>query len=296
MDKNRLSSSTMIKPETRLNRRGFLGTAGVLGLGAAAAGLGLGTATPAFAATGTEEDSVAEIFTAILIAEDLATTFYYNVLIGQVIQDRALAGPGGTALNPSGSGVRGNVQYMRSAFFEEWSHANLLRTLLGGTTASQDPAQTFYLPSESFQTLNGFATTLATLENAFIGAYMNAIQQFATKAAYGGAQGGKYTDVDGAPYSSQQLIYFAKVAASILGVESEHRILGRVISDMEPGDDVLYEQTDGFSSVYNGPASAVAALAPFLTPGTGQAFSLQTAIANQGALGLHVAGNVPLPF
>ena len=283
--------------KTQLGRRVFLGKAGALSLGIATASLGLGSA-PAYAATttGPSQDSVTQILTAILIAEDLATTFYYNVLVGPVIQDHALAGPGGTALHPASGGIRGNVQYMRSAFFQEWSHANLVRTVLGGSNASQDPVQTFYFPSGTFDTLYNFATTLATLENAFIGAYLNAIQEFATKAAFGGAQEGKYIDTDGSTYSSEQLVYFAKVAASILGVESEHRILGRVISDMEPGDNVLYEQLSGIHAVYNGPASAVAALKPFLTPSTGSAYSLATAVAGQEALGRPVSGDLPTPF
>ena len=279
--------------QSRLDRRTFLSKAGVLSLGAATAGFGLAAATPAQAATAAPQDSVAEIFSTLLVAEDLATTFYYNVLVGGVIQSTSLAGPGGTALNPSASGVRGNVKYMRSAFFEEYTHAGLLRSFLG---TSQDLSQTFYFPAGTFDTLLSFADTLATLENAFIGAYMNAIQAFATKAVYGGAQGGTFTDVDGAKYSSAQLIYSAKAAASILGVESEHRILGRVISDMEPGDNVLYEQTDGISSLYNGPASALAALTPYLTSSTGPAFPFATAVANQSALALPVAGNLPSAF
>ncbi len=277
-----------------LNRRGFLGKAGLLGAGAAAASLGLG-ATPAQAQSGGGQDSVKQIFKAILVAEDLATTFYYNVLVGQVIQAPELAGPGGSALNPTAGGVRGNVKYMRSAFFEEWTHANLVRSLLGGSNAAQDPAQTFYFPNGAtcFQNITDFANMLATLENAFIGAYLNAIQEFATKAAYGGANGGNYVDVDGATYSSQILIYYARCAAAILGVESEHRILGRVISDMEPGDNVLYESTDNLTSVYNGSASAVAALTPFLTSSTGPGFSLQTAVNNQSMYGLPVSGSLP---
>ncbi len=277
-----------------LNRRGFLGKAGVFGLGAAAAGLGLGApAARAQAAGSSGQDSVVQILTALLIAEDLATTFYYNVLVGAVIQTPQLAGPGGSALAPAAGGIRGNVQYMRSAFFQEWSHANLVRSLLGGTQSSQDPSQTFYFPAGSFDTIESFANLLAALENAFIGAYMTAIEEFAVKAAFGGATGGTYTDADGRTYSSANLAYAAKVAASILGVESEHRILGRVISDMEPGDNVLYESTDGLTSISNGPNSAVAALTPFLTASTGPAYSLQTAIANQAALGRPVGGAVP---
>ncbi len=291
-----LPDYTLPSVETKPNvsRRGFLAKAGAVGLGAAAAGLGASTPYRSQAQAG--KDSIAQIFTTLLVAEDLATTFYYNVLVGQVIQATQLAGPGGTALAPAGGGVRGNVQYMRSAFFQEWSHANLIRSALGSSNFTQDPVQTFYLPQSAFTDINGFADMLATLENAFIGAYMTAIQEFATKAALGGAQGGTYTDIDGHTYSSAQLVYFAKAAASILGVESEHRILGRVISDREPGDNVLYEGTDGLSSLFSGPNSAAAALKPFLTPGTGPAYQLQTAQANQTALGLPVQGSLPSAF
>ena len=52
--------------------------------------------TPAAPAT---NDTAAQIFTAALIAEDLAVTAYFNALTGGVIQDPNLAGSGGTATN-----------------------------------------------------------------------------------------------------------------------------------------------------------------------------------------------------
>ncbi len=275
--------------QSPMDRRRFLGKAGMVGLGAV--GFGFAAASPAVAQTGTAstEDSVIEIVSTLLIAEDLATTFYYNVLVGQVIQVPQLAGSGGTALNPSSGGIGGNVKYMRSAFYEEATHASLLRGLVG---AAPDNSLTFYFPEGTFDTLLSFADTLATLENAFIGAYLNAIQLFAQKAA-AAAQGGSYTDVDGTTYSAAALLYAARLAASIMGVECEHRILGRVISDMEPGDNVLYEQTDGLTSVFSGSASALHALTPFLTASTGPGYAFSTARANLGALGLVVNGQLP---
>ncbi len=47
--------------------------------------------------SGAAMDTANQIFQAAVIAEDLATTFYYNGLVGTVIMDPALAGPGGTA-------------------------------------------------------------------------------------------------------------------------------------------------------------------------------------------------------
>ncbi len=292
-----VNSDIATTTKQRLDRRSFLGKAGVAGIGVAATGLTLASAKPAFAATtSTPTDSVRQILTAVLIAEDLATVFYYNGLVGKVIQDPNLAGPGGTATNVSSGGNEGNVAYLRAALAEEMEHASAARTLLNISQPSYDPAQTFYLPAGTFDTLKAFTGVLDALENAFIGAYLNGIQEFTTMAALGAAEGGTYTDVDGMKYSSLQLIYFAKVAASIMGVEAEHRVLGRVISNTNPANNLVFEQLDGLNSVYNGSKSAVAALTPFLTASTGPAYSLATALADLGPLVLPVISTPPSPY
>lgn len=290
--------------QASLGRRKFLTQAGVLGIGTAAAALTLGTKT-ALAETDSAaeaqqereqaKDTVKEIFTAALIAEDLATVFYYNSLIGPVIQDPNLAGPGGSATDVTAAGNAGNVNYVQAALTEEIAHANLFRSLLGGSAASGDPVQTFYFPAGSFDTLANFTGLLNALEDAFIGAYLNAIQEFATKAANTRWDGGRWShhDNDGSQYSSEQLDYFSKVAASIMGIEAEHRVLGRVISNSNPANNLAYEQTDGLNAVYNGPNSAVAALTPFLTASTGPGYSLATALANQSTVSLPVTGDPP---
>ncbi len=267
-----------------LNRRGFLKGTGMAGLGIASATMLSGTLSPLIAQTTnplarrksptTIHDTPADIFTAALVAEDLATTFYYNGLTGPVIQDPNLAGPGGSPhhVNPSDSNP-GNVAYLQAAFTEEIDHADLMRSLLGIGNSGQDPYQTFYFPAGTFDSLGPFLGLLDALENAFIGAYLTAVQEFAVLAV-NGATG----------YTSDQLEYFAKVAASIGAVESEHRVLGRVIGNQNPANQKAYEQTDGLTSLANGPNSAVDALAPFLNPATGPAYSLQTAITNQGSV------------
>ncbi len=272
-----------------LNRRKFLKGSGMAGLGIASATLIGGGLTPLLAQTLTQNknpltaarknpttihDTPIDIFTAALVAEDLATTFYYNALVGPVIQDPNLAGPGGTPHNPNPNNSNpGNVAYLQAAFTEEIDHADLMRGLLGLGNSGQDPYQTFYFPSGTFNTLSPFLALLDALENAFIGAYLVAVQEFAVLAV-NGANG----------YTSDQLEYFAKVAASICAVESEHRVLGRVIGSMNPANQKAYEQTDGLTSLANGPHSAVDALAPFLNPATGPAYSLQQALANQGSV------------
>lgn len=280
-----------------LNRRKFLKGTGFAGLGLASAGLIGGSLSPLVAETSsrnalngsknpaTIHDIPSDIFTAALVAEDLATTFYYNGLTGPVVQDPNLAGPGGTPhrVNPNNSNV-GNVEYVQAAFMEEIVHANLMRSLLGLSGSGQDPYQTFYFPAGTFDTLGPFLGILDALENAFIGAYLVAAQEFAVLAV-NGATG----------YTSDQLEYFSKVAASIGCVEAEHRVLGRVIGNVNPANNKAYETTDGLTSLAHGPNSAEDALAPFLNPSTGPAYSLQQALMNQGSVSLASPIQTQLP-
>ena len=166
------------------DRRTFLTGLGMAGVGLAAAGIagcgGSSTTTTVQAASST--DTATQIFTAALIAEDLAITAYYNALTGGAIQDPNLAGPGGTATNVSSSGSQVNVAYLQAALSEELQHAVLLRTLLGlNTDGSADtgagvPA-TFYFPTGTFDTLENFLPIQLALETAFIGAYMLAVEE-----------------------------------------------------------------------------------------------------------------------
>ena len=273
------------------NRRSFL--RGIGGAAAAAATLGIANPQKLFAATTSVTSAVdtpAQIFTAALVAEDLATTFYYNVLVGQVMHNVNLAGPGGTATDISSTGSASNVGYIRAALSEEIAHANLFRTLLGISSPAKDPYQTFYFKSDVFYFLADFIYQLEALENAFIGAYLAAIQQFSLLAAEG-----KSLTFNGTTYKPSDFAYFAKISASILGVESEHRALGRAINpNLIPANQFVYEQTDGITTVYNGPTSAVAALTPFLAAGDNTiAYTLSEALANQKRVSLPVIGTMP---
>ncbi len=285
-----------------LPRRSFVTRAGLLGLSATAAAFLPGSRLRAEDREDREDkdevsgDTVQEIFTAALIAEDLASTFYYNGLVGPVIMDPNLAGAGGSATNVTSAGNFGNVDYFRAALSEEIAHANLLRSLIGGTSSSGDPVQTFYLPTGTFDTLGAFTGILDALENAFIGAYLLATIEFAQLAADAKTNEGGQHDFKGKPYSSRELEYFAQVAASIMGVEAEHRVLGRVVSNSNPANDRNYEQTDGLTSVYRGKKSAVVALTPFLAPGPGLSpFSLQVALSNASTVSVPVSGAPPTP-
>jgi hypothetical protein len=286
----------------RLARRRFLAQAGVLSLGGVAAlsaGARVALAKEHDSAgemaqeSAQGQDTVKEIFTAALIAEDLASTFYYNGLVGSVIQDPSLAGPGGSAADVSSAGDAGNVAYLRAALTQELQHAALFRSLLGIPSAAQDPVQTFYFPAGTFDSLAAFTGLLDALENAFIGAYLNAIQEFAAKSANAHRGDGAWRERADRAYSKEQLDYFAKVSASIMGIEAEHRVLGRVISGTDPANNLNYESTDGLNAVYNGPHSAVAALTPFLTSSTGPGFTLETVTMHQADVSLPIVGGPP---
>ena len=308
-----------------VNRRSFLTGAGAIGIGAAAATLvgcsnynSMSSTTTVMASGST--DTATQIFTAALIAEDLAITTYYNALIGGVIKDPNLAN-GGTAVNVSAGGSVVNVAYLQAALLEEVQHAQLLRTLLGlSPTGSGDvgagvPA-TFYYPTGTFDTLANFVPVLLALETAFVGAYMTAVEEFASMAA--GYNGFSSTQANpamsGSNYTQADLILYAKVAASILGVEAEHRALIRAIpsvtiasptigtTNVLPANNVNYESQADLTGLIVGvggtSTTAAAALTPFLAASSAQSAGFSFTTANAGfssviTAGVTTSGTIP---
>lgn len=298
----------------------------MFGLGAATTavigGCGGSGAKPVSAAT--SNDTVANILTAALIAESLAITTYYTGLSSMgVITDSNLAGSGGTAINVSGGGSQINVAYLQGALLEEVSHAQTLRSLLGlPTSGSGDMAagipQTFYYPTGTFDSLEGFLPVLLALETAFIGAYMTAVEEFASMAA--GYNGFSATQANpassGSNLTQADLVLYAKVAASILGVESEHRALVRGIPSVTlsspnyaglnliPANNVNYEITDGLTGLINSAggnsnSTAAAALGPFIASGTNPVSISTTATQSDfssvvtASVAANVTGSIP---
>ncbi len=308
--------------ESGINRRSFLTGATMFGLGAATTaiidGCGGGTHSmtvppPVSAAAST--DTAANILTAALIAESLAITTYYTALSTQaVITDPNLAGPGGTAISVSANGSQINVAYLQGALLEEVSHAQTLRSLLGlATNGSGDAAagipQTFYYPSGTFSSLSSFLPVLLALETAFIGAYMTAVEEFASMAAgYNGFSTTQQNPASsGTNLTQADLILYAKVASSILGVESEHRALVRAIPSVTlespnyaginliPANNVNYESSDSFTGLItsvsgDSNSTAAAALTPFIAAGTNS--DSITTVATQASFSSVVSASV----
>jgi hypothetical protein len=278
-----------------LNRRSFLTGATMFGVGAATMAVVDGCSGGSFMASkpvsaAASTDTAADILTAALIAESLAITTYFTALnTAAVITDPNLAGPGGTATNVSASGSVINVCYLQGALLEEVAHAQLLRSLLGlATDGSADAGagipQTFYYPSGTFSGLAGFLPILLALEGAFIGAYMTAVEEFASMAAAYNGFSATQTNPTGGTLTQADLILYAKVAASIMGVESEHRALVRGIPgvtlasptyaglNLIPANNLNYESSANLTGLINSVSgdsstTAAGALTPFIAAG-----------------------------
>ena len=149
-------------------------------------------------------------------AEALGITFYYGAIQGRVF----------------GRLSRERQWYFQAALDEERNHLLFLRA--NGAAA---PPTSFHFPAGVFDDLPACLALLDTLENAFIGAYLVAIQRLTQLG--------------------QPLL--AQTAAQILGVEAEHRILGRIIAGAAPANDLTLERAP-----YGCLAEVAAALAPFL--------------------------------
>jgi hypothetical protein len=139
-----------------------------------------------------------------------------------------LHSPIGAVVNSS------NKPYLQGALGAEYYHVQLL-TGAGATS----PYEQFYFPSGTFSTGGNFLNVLEALEVTFIKAYLAAVYQF------------------GGPLKQPAL---AQLAAEIMGVEAEHRVLGHQIAGLNVPNDFYLEWADGTSV-----ANVATALTPFVT-------------------------------
>jgi Ferritin-like domain len=200
---------------------GGAGFSGPFGLPSAteisAAVAGVTCVTVPTATTGSCQESIAQILNIAATAEALGITFYYHGISAGFFE---------------ASDQR--QWYLQAALDEERTHLDFLKAN-GGLPPAAD--QQFRFPSDTFTNLGSFTGVLDLLENAFIAAYLAAMQRFAQ-------------------LGQQRL---AEIAGQILGVESEHRVLGRIIADDQPPNRPCLERAN-----YQCLGEAAAALAPFL--------------------------------
>lgn len=193
------------------------------------------------AATLPHADTVRSILDTALAVEQLSTTFYYTALTtAAILRTRQLCGGSSDANNP-GLPPNGNphrVRCLQAALDAEARHADVL------TAAGARPRVTsFYFPATTFTRLgtsfhpNSLLGVLDQLETLSIGLYLVAVERLARLGR----------------------LDLAQLAAELAGVEAEHRMLGRVLADIKPANNLTLEK-EPFASV----GEAQAALRPFL--------------------------------
>lgn len=197
-----------------------------------------------------------------LIAEQIATTFYYTALTSrQMMSDSQL---GGSSTDPNHPGIPphgnpANVRFLQAALDAETKHAAAL--IAGGAHSRYTQ---FYFPTSTFMPVCKigqvcslghsdnpitFLGILDQLESAFVAAYLSGIRTFISL---------------GHPAA-------AELAANIVAVEAEHLFVGRVISAALPSNNRTL-QAASFAHI----SDAAEALRPFLT---GQGFPGGTALS-----------------
>jgi hypothetical protein len=143
--------------------------------------------------------------------------------------------------------------YLRFARQEEMSHYLLEQSVTG----KPSPFSTFYYPHGMFASAQTTLNVLVTLEDAFIAAYLVGVRDFSTS-------------------------FLRETAARIMGIESDHRTLARVVApgvakrdggpiekvtgiqgvaeSVDPPNNNGYERTLGWTTI----SQAVTALTPFV--------------------------------
>jgi hypothetical protein len=138
-------------------RRGLLKSAGVL------AGM-----TALFRVTGkvgsdmavASPDTTQSILNGALTAEQIATVFYYEGVVGPMHD-------------------ADNLNYFQAGLWEEYQHIQLLKNL-GGTSLTGSDSPTFYFPDDTFRSQSTYLSLFEKFETAFVGAYLAAVHFWAS--------------------------------------------------------------------------------------------------------------------
>ncbi len=217
------------------SRKRFIKKATILGgataLGASALNVlnqatALGAPTTGF----TCDCTAHEILSLADTAENLAVTFYYNVLnLPTTMPD----------INDAN-----HRNYFQAAMIHEWLHKEFLESQGGRALASQ-----FFFPAGMFTDQKVFFSTVLDLEFRFIGAYIASTREFS------GVVSSNITKPN--PFA-------IGASAQIMGVECEHRALIRDVANLTPPDNLPFEPVPERCV-----KEVMATLKPFLTGGSG---------------------------
>jgi hypothetical protein len=225
-----------------MDRRGFMTKGALTGAGAVVGAGTLESLLPSIAAARSHKGGVTKGDLAILGAAQIAEALAVTTYTG-IIDTSPFFG----RLEEDDQG------YLRAARVEEMSHYLLEQSV----TRKPSPATTFFYPPRMFEDARTTLNVLVTLEDAFIAAYLVGVRKF----------------------SSPDL---RVTAARIMGIESDHRTLARVVApgvatqdggpieqvtgiqgkaeSVDPPNNNGYERTLGWTKI----AKAVDALTPFI--------------------------------
>jgi hypothetical protein len=202
-----------------------------------------------------------------LVSERLAITLYYTALTTPaVMRDPRLAGRSGDPHDPGlpPGGNPANVRILQAALDAEVKHAATLAQV-----GAASPITHFYFPASTFQQLGSvqdahtFLGVTYAVEAACVGLYLALLKQLWR-------------------LGRRDLTLFV---VQVLGVESEHRMLSRIIANADPANDLIIEDAP-FATL----SDAAQALRPFLTGkgvagGAARAVALPTAAQTAHVIG-----------
>jgi hypothetical protein len=187
-------------------------------------------------------DNLHTILNTALVAEQIATTFYYTALTSfGVMHNREL---GGSSTDPNDPGLPPNgnpphVRYLQAALDAELKHAQLL-----ARAGAVSPYGHCYFPPTTFATMG------STLDRASFLGVMDVLESIQMGVHIGAS----------VAFIQLRRPDLALMATQMMGVEAEHRTLGRVLANVVPANSLTLEQAP-FACA----ADAMAALRPFLT-------------------------------
>ena len=209
---------------------------------------------------------------------------YYNSLVGGVIEDPNLAGPSGSLSNPASLA---NVGYLQGALSAEIAHANLLRSLTGGTSAAKGSRADVLFSNGNVRQSEQFSANPDRARRRIRWGVFDGGSRVQPDGGAGLNRTNASRRIRAANRTSIPSWHISRKSrrrskewkastgrwrARLPGISPGNTVFAGI--NLFPADNLTYEQTDGLTAVYNGTTSAVAALTPFITPGSGKmAFS-----------------------